>query len=160
MRFVIQRETLLKPLQMIIGVVERSQTMPILANVLLVMADKQLSMTCTDTEIELIASIQLEGEAGAAFKLTVPARKLLDICRVLPNNAMINFHQDTADHIAVRSSGSRFVLSVLPAENFPNIKWNTQENLTEFIIEQNKIRYLVKNTSFAMNQKDVIYYLN
>jgi DNA polymerase-3 subunit beta len=160
MRFVIQRETLLKPLQMIIGVVERSQTMPILSNVLLAITDKQLSMTCTDTEIELVASMQLEGEVKERAILTIPARKLLDICRVLPNNAMIDFCQDNNSHVVVNSGRSRFLLSILPAENFPNIAWDTQENITEFIIEQKKLRYLIESTSFAMAQQDARYYLN
>lgn len=160
MQFSIQREKLLRPLQMITGVVERSQTMPILSNVLLVKKGKHLSMTCTDTEIELEASVQLDEESKEASSLTVPARKLLDICRVLPNDVVIDFNQETDGHITVNSGRSRFVLSTLPAENFPNIEWETQANIAEFIIEQKKLRYLVESTSFAMAQQDARYYLN
>jgi DNA polymerase-3 subunit beta len=160
MQFVIQRETLLKPLQMIIGVVERRQTMPILSNVLLVIANKQLSMTCTDLELELVGSIELESASEESAKLTVPARKLLDICRVLPDNAMIDFCQDSDNRVVVRSNRSRFVLSTLPVDNFPNIEWDNQENVIEFAIEQKKLRYLAETTGFAMAQQDVRYYLN
>jgi len=160
MRFVIQRETLLKPLQMIIGVVERRQTMPILSNVLLVIAEKQLSMICTDIEIELVGRIHLESASEEPAKLTVPARKLLDICRVLPDSATIDFSQDSDNRIIVRSERSRFVLSTLPVDNFPNIEWDTQNNLIEFTMEQKKLRSLAESTAFAMAQQDVRYYLN
>ena len=85
MKFTAAREALLKPLQAVIGVVERRQTMPILANVLLVAKDDQVSVTATDLEVELVAST--EAEVGGAGEITVGGRKLLDICRALPEQA-------------------------------------------------------------------------
>src|SRR5690554_565871 len=88
MHFTIQREALLKPLQLVAGVVERKQTMPVLSNVLLVIEGQNLSMTGTDTEVELVGRITLE-EPAQAGEITVPARKLMDICKNLPADAMM-----------------------------------------------------------------------
>ena len=86
MKLTATREVLLKPLQAVIGVVERRQTMPILANVLLVAKDGQLAVTATDLEVELVADADVEVQA--AGEVTVPGRKLLDICRALPDPAL------------------------------------------------------------------------
>jgi len=160
MNFTIQREILLKPLQLITGVVEKRQTMPILANTLLVIDNGQLSMTCTDLEIELVANIPLESASQDSSKITIPARKLLDICRVLPENAVLDFHQDSNNCVIVRSNRSRFVLATMPADDFPNIEWDTQNKVLEFAIPQKKLNNLIESTHFAMAQQDVRYYLN
>jgi len=88
MKLTIERETLLKPLQLIAGVVERRQTLSILGNVLLTLTENELTLTGTDSETELQGRVTLErpAEAGA---ITVPARKLMDICRTLPEQAEI-----------------------------------------------------------------------
>ena len=85
MKLTASREALLKPLQAVIGVVERRQTMPILANVLLVAKNNRLSITATDLEVELVASTEANISNGG--EVTVPGRKLLDICRALPEGA-------------------------------------------------------------------------
>ena len=87
MKFTAAREALLKPLQAVIGVVERRQTMPILANVLLVAKDGNVAVTATDLEVELVANAEVEVEG--AGEVTVPGRKLLDICRALPEEASL-----------------------------------------------------------------------
>ena len=79
------RDVLLKPLQAVIGVVERRQTMPILSNVLLVAKNGQLAVTATDLEVELVAETDVDVETGG--EITVSGRKLLDICRALPESA-------------------------------------------------------------------------
>nr|NIR30133.1 DNA polymerase III subunit beta [Gammaproteobacteria bacterium]NIR92029.1 DNA polymerase III subunit beta [Gammaproteobacteria bacterium]NIT63718.1 DNA polymerase III subunit beta [Gammaproteobacteria bacterium]NIV51897.1 DNA polymerase III subunit beta [Gammaproteobacteria bacterium]NIW86490.1 DNA polymerase III subunit beta [Gammaproteobacteria bacterium] len=79
MKFSLGREALLRPLQTVQGVVERRQTLPILSNVLVVIRDGDLSVTATDMEVELVAHQSLEG--GEPGEITVPARKLIDICR-------------------------------------------------------------------------------
>ena len=89
MHFTIQREALLKPLQLVAGVVERRQTLPVLSNVLLVVEGQQLSLTGTDLEVELVGRVQLE-EPAEPGEITVPARKLMDICKSLPNDALID----------------------------------------------------------------------
>ena len=82
MKFTAAREALLKPLQAVIGVVERRQTMPILSNVLMIARDGQLSVTATDLEVELVAHADVDTESGG--EITVSGRKLLDICRAVP----------------------------------------------------------------------------
>src|SRR5258708_6900401 len=88
MDITVQREALLKPLQAVSGVVERKQTLPILSNVLLTAKDNQLYLTGTDLEVELIGVVRVEtmSQAGST---TVSARKLFDICRTLPESAML-----------------------------------------------------------------------
>lgn len=160
MNFTIRREILLKPLQVVIGVVEKRQTMPILANALVVINNGQLSITCTDLEIELVAAIALESATSEFSKTTIPARKLLDICRVLPENAILDFNQDSNNYVIVRSGRSRFVLATMPTDDFPNVEWETQNKILEFTIPQNKLTHLIESTHFAMAQQDVRYYLN
>lgn len=157
MKIRIPRETLLKPLQAVINVVERRQTMPILSNVHLSVKNKKLVLTATDLEVELRASADLEKATSESLEITVPGRKLMDICRSLPEQASIDLSLDK-DKITLRSAGSRFSLSTLPAADFPLIEEN--EGTAEFAIEPQNLRYLTQRTHFAMAQQDVRYYLN
>ena len=86
MRVEIKRENLLKPLQHVVGVVERRQTLPILSNVLMIADDQGLKLTATDLEVELSARTALP--VDAAGEVTLPARKLWDILRALPEGAV------------------------------------------------------------------------
>ena len=79
MKLSLQRETLLKPLQQVIGVVERKQTLPILSNVLINAKDNKISITGTDLEVELIGQIKVDTSMKSG-QLTLPGRKLMDIC--------------------------------------------------------------------------------
>ena len=106
MKFSINREQLLKPLQQVAAVVEKRQTLPVLSNVLLEVGDGQLSMTGTDLELELVARLPLEGEMQPG-ETTVPARKLVDIAKSLPAEADIRFEVD-GERMLVRSGRSRF----------------------------------------------------
>lgn len=149
------REALLKPLQAVIGVVERRQTMPILANVLLAARDGQLSVTATDLEVELVATTELEVEA--AGEVTVPGRKLLDICKALPEGATLSMSQ-SGEKVTVRSGRSKFTLTTLPAAEFPTVE---EINAGKAIdIPQDSLARLLEKTHFAMAQQDVRYYLN
>ena len=151
------REMLLKPLQLVIGVVERKQTLPILSNVLLSIKDGQLSITGTDLEVELIGQIKLDKKLTEESCLTLPGRKLMDICRALPNNASIELHRNK-EKIILRSGQSRFMLSTLPAEDFPVVEMRKSQ--LELSIPQTMFRRLLQRTHFAMAQQDVRYYLN
>ena len=149
------REVLLKPLQAVIGVVERRQTMPILGNLLLVARDGQLAITATDLEVELVASAELD--VNVAGEVTAPARKLLDICRALPDQAAVSISLK-GDKLTIRSGRSRFNLATLPAADFP-----TLENIDagqSLQIPQGALHRLFDKTYFAMAQQDVRYYLN
>ena len=156
MHFTIQREALLKPLQLVAGVVERRQTLPVLSNVLLVVEGQQLSLTGTDLEVELVGRVTLE-DAAEPGEITVPARKLMDICKSLPSDALIDIRVDD-QKLLVKAGRSRFSLSTLPANDFPTVE-EGPGSLT-FNLPQAKLRRLVERTSFAMAQQDVRYYLN
>lgn len=156
MHFTIQREALLKPLQLVAGVVERRQTLPVLSNVLLVVEGQQLSLTGTDLEVELVGRVALE-EAAEPGEITVPARKLMDICKSLPGDALIDVRVDE-QKLVVKAGRSRFTLSTLPANDFPTVE-EGPGSLT-FNLVQSKLRRLIDRTSFAMAQQDVRYYLN
>jgi DNA polymerase-3 subunit beta len=156
MKFSVSRDALLRPLQLVAGVVEKRQTLPALANVLVVLDGQQLSLTGTDLEVEVIGRLTLDS-AGVSGEITVPAKKFLDICRSLPDGSVIEFvYQD--QKVTVKSGRSRFTLSTLPASEFPAIELG--ENDLSFHCEQGEVKRLIERTSFAMAQQDVRYYLN
>jgi DNA polymerase III subunit beta len=156
MRFSISRENLLQPLQLVSGAVERRHTLPILSNVLLKVSEDALWLTGTDLEVELISSVKLEGDFTNG-EITVPAKKLFDICRSLSGESNIEFYVE--DNKAILKSGrSKYSLAVLSAEDFPNLEdWEGQ---IEFEITHEQIRFLIEDTHFSMAQQDVRYYLN
>ena len=156
MKFSISREALLKPLNLVAGVVERRQTLPILANVLLVLEGDRLSLTGTDLEVELVGRVLLPS-AGESGEVTVPARKLVDICKSLPENSDIEFSVKESK-VTVRSGRSRFTLSTLPAREFPNVEDSMGTH--QFTLQQGQLKRLIDRTGFAMAQQDVRYYLN
>ncbi|MEK9713098.1 MAG: DNA polymerase III subunit beta [Thalassolituus sp.] len=156
MKFVISREALLRPLQLVAGVVEKRQTLPVLSNVLLEIEGQQLSLTGTDLEVELVGRVTLD-EVGQEGAITVPAKKLMDICRSLPDGAQIEVEQEEA-RVNVRSGRSRFTLSTLPATEFPNVDAVADEQT--FALPQTSLRHIIDRASFAMAQQDVRYYLN
>lgn len=155
MNIVINREDLLNPLQHVIGAVERKQTLPILGNVLFQSSEGKLSLTATDLEIELITHIDLPVRED--ILTTLPARKLLDICKALPEKCDIKFDIDD-NQVTLTSARSRFILSSLPGKDFPSTE--DIEAQIEFEIPQNSFKLLIDKTAFAMAQQDVRYYLN
>lgn len=156
MKFSVSREELLKPLQLVSGVVERRQTLPVLANVLLVLEGDKLSITGTDLEVEIVARIQLE-QMGESGEITIPAKKFVDICRSLPEGAQIQI-LESDEKVTLKSGSSRFALSTLPASNFPNVEQGSGE--LQFTCPQGMMKHLINSTAFAMAQQDVRYYLN
>ncbi len=157
MKFAISRDALLKPLNLVAGVVERRQTLPILANVLLVLDGEWLSLTGTDLEVELVGRVRLEGGGGQNGDITVPARKLVDICKSLPEGCEIEFTVEDGK-LTVRSGRSRFTLSTLPARDFPNVEDSIGTHKVTLL--QGQLRRLIDRTAFAMAQQDGRYYLN
>ena len=156
MEFSISREVLLKPLQLVAGVVERKQTMPIMANVLIVINNGVLSLTGTDGSIEMIGSVRLEGSVDD-MDITVPARKLLDVCKSLPDHVDIKFSLKN-QKLIVKSGKTKFTLSTLPSTGFPCVE-ETPESLS-FTLKQSQLKRLIDRTGFAMAQQDVRTYLN
>ena len=157
MNFTANRDALLKPLQQVIGVVERRQTLPILSNVLLDVQGKNFSITGTDLEVELKARGQLENEAEKPGKTTLPGRKLMDIVRSIPTDSDIEIFIEK-ERAIIKSGRSRFNLTTLPADDFP--KMNNKDGEIEFSSEQRQLRHLLNYTEFAMATEDVRYYLN
>ncbi len=156
MKFTISRDALLRPLNLVAGVVERRQTLPILANVLMVLDGDRLALTGTDLEVELVGRVQL-ATAGESGELTVPARKLVDICKSLPEGSDIEFTAQDSK-VTVKSGRSRFTLATLPAREFPNVEDSMGTH--QFTIKQGQLKRLIDRTGFAMAQQDVRYYLN
>jgi DNA polymerase-3 subunit beta len=156
MKLTSSRESLLKPLQAVIGVVERRQTMPILSNILIVANDKGLALTATDLEVELVAQSSID-KLESPGDITVPGRKFLDICRSLPDESKIGLKLD-GDRLIINSGRSRFVLSTLPAADFPVIE--DIKAAHQIRLAQKDVGRLLEKTHFAMAQQDVRYYLN
>lgn len=157
MKFSADRETLLRPLLLATGVVERRQTLPILANLhVQASSDGHLTLTATDLEVELVVrlesiAVQQPGEA------TIPARKLADIWRTLPESAAVSV-EIKEERAVVRSGRSRFSLSVLPPGDFPKVESGDGDvHVTLSSVDMSR---LVDKVGFAMAQQDVRYFLN
>jgi DNA polymerase-3 subunit beta len=156
MQFSIQREVLLKPLQQVVGVVERRQTLPVLANLLVKVAEGKLSFTGTDLEVEMVATSSA-AENLSDGEITIPARKLFDIVRALPDGVRIDLKLN-GDRVALSAGRSRFTLATLPATEFPTI--DEIELVEKVSLPEEVLRDLMDRTAFAMANQDVRYYLN
>jgi len=155
MRFTLQREAFLKPLAQVVNVVERRQTLPVLANFLVQVKDGQLSLTGTDLEVEMVSRIAVEEAQDG--ETTIPARKLFEIIRALPDGSRITVSQN-GDKITVQAGRSRFTLATLPANDFPSV--DEVEATERVAIGEATLKELIERTAFAMAQQDVRYYLN
>jgi DNA polymerase-3 subunit beta len=155
MKFQIPRDVILKSLQQLSGVVERRQTLPVLGNILVKATDNQITLAATDLEVELIVKqtcvVEKDGE------VTIPARKWLDICKNLPEDATISL-ATTADKVTLQAGRSRFTLSTLPSTEFPLIEEINAQ--TTYEISQSELKNIFDATHFSMAQQDVRYYLN
>ncbi|GLS84807.1 DNA polymerase III subunit beta [Paraferrimonas haliotis] len=156
MKFTINRDSLLKPIQLVSGAVERRHNLPILSNILVEVSTNQLRLTGTDLEVELVGQTPLEG-ALVEGKTTVPAKKFLDIVRSLPDQSEVKVEQQE-NRLLIRCGRSRFSLATLPAEEYPNVDdWNPE---VEFDLTQGTLKSLIDSTQFSMANQDVRYYLN
>jgi len=156
MKFNIEQSRLIAPLQLVSGAVEKRQTLPVLANLLLKIENDNLTITATDLEIEMSVKLKLDGEYLEG-DITVPARKLVDICRSLNPINTISFSL-TEGKLKIQSGRSRFTLTTIAAQEFPNIEDSVFT--TRFEIASHKLKELLDKTQFAMAQQDVRYYLN
>ncbi len=155
MKIRVNRETLMSVLIKVGGVVERRQTLPILGNLLVTAEGEFVRLTGTDLEIEVHAKSSSTVEQSG--EVALPARKLIEICRALPEGTDISLkvEKDRAFLVAGRS---RFMLSTLPVSDFPVMERN--EEAQSFDVEQQMLKQLFKKTAFAMAHQDVRYYLN
>ncbi|NEX17266.1 MAG: DNA polymerase III subunit beta [Halochromatium sp.] len=155
MKISVDRSALLPALSIVGGVVERRQTLPILGNLLLKAEDGLLRLKGTDLEIEISSSAVCEvEEAGVA---TLPARKLIDICRSLPEDTPVQIRVQS-ERATLVSGRSRFTLSTLPAADFPAMEVPQAE--VSLNVEREMLQRMLDKTAFAMAQQDVRYYLN
>lgn len=151
-----RKDTLLKPLQAAVGVVERRHTLPILANILIEAVDDRTALVATDLELQITTWMAEASAAGTAF--TVSARKLLDICRALPEGESVKLELD-AEQLKLRSGKSRFSLQTLPARDFPRMQIAEGEGV-RFSLPQGRLRHLLARVQYAMAVQDIRYYLN
>ena len=155
MKFKMQREQMLRALQLVTSVVERRQTLPVLANILVVATEDRLEITGTDLEVQLVASCDATVEQPGAA--TMPARKLADIWRSLGDGSEVQVSIEK-DRALVRSGRSRFTLATLPAADFPKI--DVGEADTRLSISQDDLLTIIDEVGFAMAQQAVRYFLN
>lgn len=155
MKIQIGRNELLSALQSVLGVVERRQTLPVLANFLLEAEEDQLIVTGTDLEMQLVARIKVQNLVPG--KVTVPARKLFDLCRGLSEGAEISL-ESTGERITLKSGKSRFTLAGLKADEFPSM--GPVVGGRSLVLKRSELKSLLDKTLFAMAQQDVRYYLN
>jgi DNA polymerase-3 subunit beta len=155
MKFTLQREQLLKPLQLVTGVVERRQTLPVLSNLLVQANEQGVSLTGTDLEVEMVAHCNVQVEKNG--EATIPARKFVDIWRSLPDGAEVSLAVE-GDRATIRSGGSRFSLATLPAADFPKVEGGETDTVVP--LAPTALAKLIDQVSFAMAQQDVRVFLN
>ncbi|MDO8813465.1 MAG: DNA polymerase III subunit beta [Gallionella sp.] len=154
----VDKETILKPLQVVVGIVEKKQTLPILSNVLIEHQNGKIRFTATDLEIQITTTIDLGLESSKNESITVGGKKLQEILRVLPEQSKITI--DTKENKAqIKSGKSRFSLQTLPAMDFPKLS-NQLENAKKITLAQKELKNLLFSVQYAMAQQDVRYYLN
>lgn len=152
------KETLLKPLQVVIGIVERKQTLPILSNVLIEKTQGKIRFTATDLEIQITTTIDAEGNDGTNAAITLGGKKLQEILRILPDQSKISIETKESKAV-VKSNKSRFSLQTLPSQDFP--KLNSQlVDAKKIVVSQARLKALLNSVQYAMAQQDVRYYLN
>ena len=152
------RDTLLKPLQTVTGIVERRQTLPILSNVLIQQDQEKTSFLTTDLEIQIKTVSIKNSSTQQNFSLTVSAKKLQDILRSLATDAEVTLTRQD-DHLQVKSGKSAFNLQILPAEDFPEIIEELKSDI--FVtLKQSELKKLLHHVQFSVAQQDIRYYLN
>ncbi|MBX6425939.1 MAG: DNA polymerase III subunit beta [Variibacter sp.] len=157
MKVTVERMELLKSLGHVHRVVERRNTIPILANVLMRAASSRLSLKATDLDLEVIEPIPADVAAGGAT--TVPAHMFYEIVRKLPDGAQVTL-ESLADRtsLAIRAGRSRFTLQTLPESDFPDLA--AGEMTHRFTIEGGDLRRMIEKTQFAISTEETRYYLN
>ncbi|MBI3704298.1 MAG: DNA polymerase III subunit beta, partial [Rhizobiales bacterium] len=157
MKVTVERAELLKSLGHVHRVVERRNTIPILANVL-IKADKgKLSLKATDLDLEITDSIAAEVAPGGAT--TVPAHMFYEIVRKLPEGAQIVI-EGAGDRavLSIRAGRSRFTLQTLPESDFPDLA--AGEMTHSFKLAASDLKRLIDKTQFAISTEETRYYLN
>jgi DNA polymerase-3 subunit beta len=157
MKIEINQPALLSVLTKVYSSVSKKSVLPILANILLKVKNNQLTATGTDLETEQVATVDLD-EPCDDLSITVPARKLMDIVKSLPNDKPISI--TIAENEAIVKSGrSRYKLSTLPAQDYPDTDDNVKVTHS-IVIESQSLTRLLHDSAYSMANQDVRYYLN
>jgi DNA polymerase-3 subunit beta len=156
MDFYIKKEEVVKSLNATLGVVEKRQTLPILANVLFEVDESSLRLTATDLESE-ISTISTIANFKSGGKTTAPAKKLSELCRLFSDDSEIHFFLD-GDNLRIETDSGKYNLATLPSEDFPVFEKEEAENSIN-ITAQN-LKSLISKTAFAMGNQDWRHYLN
>lgn len=152
-----QRDALLRPLQIVSGIVERRHTLPILANILIRKDGERVSFLSTDIEVQITTHAEI-GSGSDNTSTTVAARKLLDILRALPDSGDVSLTLANK-RMTVQSGKSRFALQTLAAEEFPTVTQAEHYN-AKVTLPQKTLKHLFNMVHFSMAQQDIRYYLN
>ena len=156
MDFYITKEEVVKSLNLTLGVVEKRQTLPILSNILFEVDESSLKLTATDLESE-ISTTSTVSNYKSGGKTTAPARKLSDLCRLMPDLAEIHFFLD-GDNLKIETESGKYNLSTLPSEDFP--VFEIEDTQSQINISSQNLKNLITKTSFAMGNQDWRHYLN
>lgn len=157
MKVTVERAELLKSLSHVHRVVERRNTIPILANVLIRTGTNGLSLKATDLDLEVVETVPAEVAQDGAT--TVPAHVLYDIVRKLPDGAQVLLEAGgERGSLAVRAGRARFTLQTLPETDFPDLAPGDFSHA--FKVKGADFRRLVDKTQFAISTEETRYYLN
>ena len=157
MKFKADRATLLRALAHVQSVVEKRNTIPILANVLLDIRDGRLSLTATDMEIAVVEDVA--ASTARDGRCTAPAGTLYDIVRKLPEGAEIELDHPGGDaQLSLRAGRYATSLVVLPADDFPSMTAGSLPH--KFQLGAQVLRGLIDRTRFAISTEETRYYLN
>jgi DNA polymerase III subunit beta len=152
------KEIILRPLQIVIGIVERKQTLPILSNVLIEKEPGKIRFTATDLEIQITTTIDIKNDDSETSAITVGGKKIQEILRILPEQSKISI-EAKENKAQIKSNKSRFSLQTLPAQDFP--KLNVQLiDAKKIVLSQTTLKNLFLSVQYSMAQQDVRYYLN
>ena len=156
MKFKISRSNFFKTLSHLQGVVDKRNSLPILANILIEAKDNKLILSSTDMDISIIEKISCTvAEEGAT---TINSQILYDIVRKIDDNSQIEIISNNGKLLTLRSEGSRFSLACLPKEDYPIIE---KENSGVDIVLNSKIFFkLIDKTKFAISNEETRYFLN
>jgi DNA polymerase-3 subunit beta len=153
MKFEIARRDLLRPIQLVTGVVEKRQTLPILSNVRIGVKGDDLTVSGTDLEIELVARVKLATPAAEDGETTVPARKLADLWRSLPEDAVVTVSAE-GERATIRSGRTKFLLATKSADEYPSL--DSTDDAPEIFVPRTEVAGLIARTGFSMAQHDEV----
>lgn len=156
MKFTLERSVLLKSLGHVQSVVERRNTIPILANVLIRASGEEISFAATDMEIEINET--MKGQVGKSGAITAPAHTLYEIVRKLPEGAQVELSAANANQLTLSAGRSHFKLGCLPVDDFPKMPEGDLKQ--KFSLDASDIRTLIDCTRFAISTEETRYYLN